>query len=149
MNKRLLNAIENDYKYFLAKFQDSNIDDDDLFVVAVYKNLVYEDFYDFLMGKGLVSYVIKNRQKFINSKINENKELISSKRKSITDIKNEVLVNKKELLTLIEKVIQTQVNTGYIAAKIRDDFFDLEAVNPNFSFTYYPNNSATLNYSYH
>lgn len=116
-DKRLLKLIKNDF----YDFKRDNEDCDKSLVYAFYKNLVYEDYDQLLIGKSIINKLIKTKNEIIKEQKLEIENKIKEIESKVEKLQKEVVMNKSDLLTLLANEISiidgkrgmTYVNSEY------------------------------------
>jgi hypothetical protein len=108
---RLLYNIMNEY-YIYSKNLNSNLDQEKLLSMIVYKNIYPNDFTQLSEHKGNLFQTISNKSKYIRDKILVIDKTIENLKKQITDAENSKFSDIKELrIIYINKIIEQIILT--------------------------------------
>lgn len=94
---RLLKNIYNEFVIYYKRIQATELSDDKLLALIIYKNIFPRDFSNLQLGRGFLHAVFANKENIVSSEVQRINNKITEKQKIITSLDKENLKNIDEL----------------------------------------------------
>ena len=116
---RLLENITNEFKVYKLKLKGSNINDEKLLSMIIYKNICPKDFALLQNNKGFIYETLMSKGSLIKDKVQDTDNEIGELRDEIGDLKKENLNNIIDLERQFKGLILEKINTYVRASSIQ------------------------------
>lgn len=110
---RLLENIYNEYEIYKNQLKDTNQNFNKLLALIVYKNIFPKDFADLQLGRSFINAVFNTKQELIEEQISDINNRIEIKKDLLSNAKNEVAQNLRELDLIFNNDPNRQINRYY------------------------------------